>query len=917
MAKATNKRVNLKSLSISLAAALILPSMVLAAPSVVTQMYDNGHTGWNRNETQLTVANVKAGFKLLFKNATDGGTYSQPLYIPGLKMGASGTHNVIFFATENNTVYAFDADVAGPPLWSKSLTLAGETLQTASDYNNTRIPAMGVTGTPVIDPISGTIYAVAASKTLSVPAVFHQRLHALDISTGNERPNSPVDIQAKYPGTGGPQDGNGNVVFDPRRHFNHNALLLFANNVYIAFGSHEDVGVYQGWVMAYDKTSLAQVAVFNTSPNLPAGTGGGSIWQARIGMVADSTSIYGLTANGLFDANTGGSNYGDTALRLGPTLNVEDYFTPCDQGSLNAGDHDLGSGGAMVLPVQTTGPSQLLTFAGKEGSIYLTDRTDMGGFTPSQVPYTEPCTDHIVQKLWRVLGTDQSGDDEYWGAPAYFQDFSGHQYVYYTGDYSPIREFDLANGGLIQGTVAGKPNQTPPHPPYDFPHGGTIPEISSNGGDPATAILWALRHAPPPAEGDGPLTLDAFAATDLTNQLVFDIPAGSWTYQNDPFLIPTIANGKVYVASAGELDVFGPSCISILSPPANSTVSGVVALPTNDSCNGVHFEGIVVDGVPKATALTGRATYDTTALSNGPHTFAIDSRSANPGSTILDSASVVLNVTKPCISILSPPNYFTVSGVVALPTSDICPGVWFESVQVDGIPKGTAATGKIAIDTTTLSGGLRTFTVNSQSTGPGSTILGGASVILNVSHPCISILSPPANSTVSGVVALPTSDVCPGAWFETIQVDGIPKGAAAKGKVTVDTTTLSSGPHTFTVNSRSSNPGSTALGGASVVLNVSHSCISILSPPANSTVSGVVALPTSDVCPGVWFESIQVDGVPKGAAVTGKVTFDTSTLSSGPHTFTINSQSSNPGSTTLGSASVVLDVSGAVVGSAP
>ena len=580
MAKA-NKWFSRRSFWIALAAAFMLPSMVRAAPSVVTQMYDRGHTGWNRNETQLTVANVKSGFKLLFKNATDGQTYSQPLYIPGLKMGTLGTHNVIFLATEHNTVYAFDADVPGAPLWSRNLTPTGETLQTASDYNNTRIPVIGITGTPVIDPVSSTLYAVAASKTLSAPTVFHQRLHALDISTGSERANSPVDIHAKYPGTGGIQDGKGNVVFDPRRHFNRPALLRFANKVYIAFGSHEDVGAYQGWVMAYDKTSLAQVAVFNTSPNLPAGTGGGSIWQASIGLVADSTSIYALTANGLFDVNIGGSNYGDTALRLGPTLNVADYFTPCDQEFLDAGDHDLGASGAMILPDQITSPSQLVTFAGKEGSIYLADRTDMGGYTPTDVPFDVPCTDRVVQKLWRVLGTNHTGVDVYWGAPAYFQDASGHQYVYYTGDYSPITEFDLANGALAAGTVAGgKPNQTPGST-YNFPHGGTIPEISSNGGDPATAILWAIKHAPPPEDGYGPVTLDAFAATDLTNQLVFDIPAGSWNFHNDPFLIPTIVNGKVYVASGGELDVFGsPGLGPSPTPVATPTPGGKIAVST-------------------------------------------------------------------------------------------------------------------------------------------------------------------------------------------------------------------------------------------------------------------------------------------------------------------------------------------------
>jgi hypothetical protein len=372
--------------------------------------------------------------------------------------------------------------------------------------------------------------------------VFHQRLHALDITSGKERPNSPVDIVAKYPGTGGEQDGNGNVVFDPLVEFNRAALTLFGNNVYTAWSAHEDNGlgaqgtvvangIYQGWVIAYDKTSLAQVAVFNDSPNLSAGVGGGSIWQASIGLVADDASIYALTANGPFDAH---SDYGDSALRLAPNLpnlNVADYFTPCNQQELGDMDVDLGSGGMMILPAQTSGPANLITFAGKEGSIYLVDRTAMGGHTPTQVPDTVQCNDNVVQELWRVLGTaptnQNSNRDAYWGAPAYFCDSSGRQYVYYTGDYSPIKEFDLANGSLTAGTVSGgNPNQTPSSE-YNFPHGGTIPSISSNGGDPATAVLWAIRHAPPPSDGAGPLTLDAFAATDLTNQLVFDVPAGS------------------------------------------------------------------------------------------------------------------------------------------------------------------------------------------------------------------------------------------------------------------------------------------------------------------------------------------------------------------------------------------------------
>lgn len=561
---------NRKSIWLALASVFVVASAVAAAPpSITTQMYDNSHTGWNPNETQLAVANVKTNFELLFKDTTDAGTYAQPLYVPALNMGSMGTHDVIFVATEHNTVYAFDADKAGSPLWSTNLTPSGETLQVAADYENTRIPQIGITGTPVVDLASGTIYAVAASKTTSTPVVFHQRLHALDITSGKERANSPVDIMAKYPGTGGTQDGNGNVVFDPLVEFDRAGLTLFGNNVYIPWSAHEDNGLYQGWVIAYDKTSLAQTAVFNDSPNLPSGVGGGSIWQAAVGLVADNASIYALTANGPFDSN---NDYGDSALRLGPTLNLVDSFTPCNQQELDDLDVDLASGAPMILPTQSSGPANLITFSGKEGSIYLIDRTAMGGYTPTTVADDVPCTDNVVQKLWRVLGVSatngDSNRDAYWGAPSYFSDSSGRQYVYYTGDYSPIIEFDLANGSLAPGNApGGSPNQTASSE-YNFAHGGTLAAISSNGGDPTTAVLWAIRHPLPPSNGAGPLTLDAYAATDLTNQLVVDIPAGNWTYDNDAFLIPTVANGKVYVSSSGELDVFGVSSVT----PASGSI---------------------------------------------------------------------------------------------------------------------------------------------------------------------------------------------------------------------------------------------------------------------------------------------------------------------------------------------------------
>ena len=601
-------------LCLLLASMLALASAAAAQPpAITTQMVDNHHSSWNPNETTLTVSNVKSSFKLLFTDTTDSGvpsanvgTYAQPLYVPGLSIPGQGTHNVIFVATEANNVYAFDADSQGSPLWSVNLTPSGETLQTKDDYANTRIPAMGISGTPVIDTSTNTMYLVAASKTTGSPAVFHQRLYALDITTGNERSGSPVDITAKYPGTGGEQDGHGNVVFDPLIEFDRGGLTLLGSTVYIPFSAHEDNGLgpngtpvdtsqggrYQGWVIAYDKTSLAQVGVFNTSPNLPSGpgAGGGSIWQAAVGMVADSSSLYALTANGLFDANTGGGDYGDSLLRLtqAPSVGLADSFTPCNQAALDQYDQDLGSGAPMVLPTQSSGPANLLTFSGKEGTIYLINRSNLGGYTPTNVPDTSQCTNVVVQELWRTLGANPkttgntSDRNAFWGAPAYFADSSGRQYIYYTGDYAPIIEYDLANGALTAGkSPLGAANQTPGSE-YNFARGGTLPSISSNGGDTTTAILWAIKHSTPATSSTaaGPITLDAYPANDLTTVLVNDIPAGNWNFSNDAFIVPTVVNGKVYVSASGTVMAFGVGAASSPSPTPTPTPTGNPGSPT-------------------------------------------------------------------------------------------------------------------------------------------------------------------------------------------------------------------------------------------------------------------------------------------------------------------------------------------------
>ena len=528
-----------------------------AVTPYLTQAFDNAHSNWNPHESQLSVSSVKSDFTWLFQQPLDGQVYAQPLYLPDLNMGRLGTHNVIFVATETNNVYAFDADTFGSALWNVNLTPPGETLQTASDYGYSRVPNMGVTGTPVIDPATKTIYMVAATKSAAALPVYHQRLHALDVTTGRERLGSPVDIHAKYAGTGGRQDGEGNVVFDPLWQFNRPGLLLFNGLVYTAFGSHEDGGTYQGWVIAYNKKTLQQAGVYNTAPNEANGTGSASVWQGSVGLVADGSSVYFLTANGIFDASSGGPDYGDTAIRLGPTFTVLDYFTPCNQQELDTLDVDLGSGAPMVLPPQTRGShSQVMTFAGKEGSIYLVDRTNMGKYHPTSVPDTQECYDNVLQELWRVLGASPTNGNAnrgaYWGAPAYFRDTAGNQTIYYSGSYAPIQAYSLADGMLSLATVNGNAENTPD----SYPNGGTIPTVSSNGGTPGSAILWAIKRANS-ADGYGPLSLEAYDATNLSHQIVEDMPAGPWNQHNYAFLIPTVVNGKVYVAADGELNVFG------------------------------------------------------------------------------------------------------------------------------------------------------------------------------------------------------------------------------------------------------------------------------------------------------------------------------------------------------------------------
>jgi hypothetical protein len=265
--------------------------------AVLTQHNDNFRTGANLNETQLNTTNVNVSqFGKLFSRAVDGFVYAQPLYLPDVAIPQMGVHNVVYVATEHNSVYAYDADdpAASSPLWQVNLGDSVPSTDIAPDYGDL-IPEIGITGTPVIDPVAGAIYVVAKSKDRDG---YHQKLHALDVSTGAEQFGGPVEIAGSVLGTGD-ANVNGTVGFDPFVQLNRPGLLLSNGRVYVAFGSHADMDPYHGWVMAYDAATLQQVAVYNTTPD----GGRGSIWMSGQGLTADPVgNIYVTSANGTCDA---------------------------------------------------------------------------------------------------------------------------------------------------------------------------------------------------------------------------------------------------------------------------------------------------------------------------------------------------------------------------------------------------------------------------------------------------------------------------------------------------------------------------------------------------------------------------------------------------------------------------------------
>jgi hypothetical protein len=511
--------------------------LVGAAPiftGVLTYHNDNMRTGRNSSETTLTLKNVKSTtFGKLFAIPTDGLVDAQPLYVPNLSIPGNGTHNVLFVASEHGTVYGFDAD-SGSTLWHLTTLAAGET--TSDDRGCSQVtPEIGITSTPVIDLTAGprgTIYVVAMSKDSS--ANYHQRLHALDITSGAEEFGGPMDIAAKYPGTGDNSQG-GYVIFDPKQYKERAGLLLLNHVVYTSWASHCDDRPYTGWIISYNETTLAQQSVLNVTPN----GNEGAIWAAGAGPAADSAgNIYFLDANGTFDTtlNANGfpinGDYGNAIMKLSTMrgkLAVSDYFNMYNTASESDADEDLGSGGAMVVPNfrDSKGvPHDLVVGAGKDMNIYLANRTNMGKFNPNN-----------NNQLYQEVSGELSG--QVFSAPA----FADHR-IYYGAVGDAIKAFSFNASGLLNPTPASATSTI-----FEYP--GATPSIS--GSSLSNLILWAT-------ENTSPAVLHAYSANNLALELYnSNEAAGGRDHFGDgnKFITPTIANGKVYVGTTNGVGVFG------------------------------------------------------------------------------------------------------------------------------------------------------------------------------------------------------------------------------------------------------------------------------------------------------------------------------------------------------------------------
>lgn len=508
-------------------------STTSSAIDVVTYHYDNMRTGQNVNEMTLTPSNVNVNtFGKLGEFSVDGLVDAQPLLLSNLAIPSAGTKNVLYVVTENDSIYAVDADsitaTGGTVLWQVSALQSGESA--SDDRGCSQVsPKIGITSTPVIDRNRNAIYLVAMSKDSQ--GNYYQRIHALNLTTGAELFGGPVTIQATYPGTG-ENSSNGSVVFDPKQYKERPGLLELNGNIYTTWSSHCDSRPYTSWVISYNADTLAQSSVLNLVPNGAAG----AIWMSGGAPGADASgNIYFILGNGDFDTTLNSSGFpsnsdcGNCFVKISSTAptTLLDYFTPLNTVSESDSDTDFGSGGELLLPdiVDSSGNTHHLAIGGgKDANLYVVDRDNMGKFSAS--------ADNNYQTLMGQLA------GKVYSKPSYF---NGAVYIGATNDF--IRAYPITNGML-----ATSPSSQSAH---NFPYPGATPTISASGT--TNGIVWVVENTSPIA------VLHAYDATNLSNELYNSNQASGGTdgFSNNKFITPVVANGKVYVGTASSVAVFG------------------------------------------------------------------------------------------------------------------------------------------------------------------------------------------------------------------------------------------------------------------------------------------------------------------------------------------------------------------------
>jgi len=490
-------------------------------PSVATWGYTSQRNNVNTQEYILTPTNVRAStFKRLFSYPVDGYIYGQPLFVPKNVTGSS--HNIVYVATENNSVYAFDAD-GGGQLWKKSF---GSAIPCGNVHGCGVAATVAITATPVIDTTLRNIYVTNRQFNSSTGTYSHS-LHSLNLLTGAENAGSPVTISGSVAGSG--YDAvNGKVTFNQKTASDRSALLEMNGVIYVAFGSYGDADPYHGWIIGFSASSLARLTVFNSSPNgQRAGIWGGPL-------ASDGTYIYTATGNGTWDS---GPDWGNSYMKLSPvsgTLSEADFFTPFNVSLLSTDDRDLGSAMATLLPTFSSSPfPHIMIGAGKEGRIYVISRDNMGHFDSS-------CDCQIVQSIANAVGvaTNTSDLQRNFSTPPYW---NGNVYFSGTNDY--IKRFHLS-------TSTSKLTTTPSdHSPTTYAFPGSNPVVSGNGN--GSGILWAVEK--------GASVLHAYDANHLSTELYNTSQNATRDALGSSikFAPSLVVNGKVYIGTHDHLVVYG------------------------------------------------------------------------------------------------------------------------------------------------------------------------------------------------------------------------------------------------------------------------------------------------------------------------------------------------------------------------